>query len=306
MKKLRWIAVLSLGLVSLGMSVPASAQVKYDAPDLSFVESGYFRVTLQVHSGASGAPGGFVVAWMKKSDYDLRGGWPVDEDDPAVARCEFSGVPTLNVDLSSPSFQLEPSGRIKIEIGDLFDETGLVASYGDHVPTGTEYVFRAHAVATPEAGESDWSSTLYAGTLMAPECTQGFWKNHEEAWPPGCTPMLLGTVSYTKQQLLDIFNTPSRGNGLVSLAHQLIAVKLNACNGSDISPVLTTITAADALIDGLVIPPVGSGYVHPSSTSAMTQTLDNYNNGTPRGVAGCPQPTPTRPTTWGSLKLNYR
>ena len=32
MKKLRWIAALSLGLVSLGMSVPASAQVKYDAP----------------------------------------------------------------------------------------------------------------------------------------------------------------------------------------------------------------------------------------------------------------------------------
>src|SRR4030067_3200856 len=104
-----------LGLAWDVRSGLGSSQVR--RTDLSFVESGYFRVTLQVHSGASGAPGGFVVAWMKKSDYDLRGGWPVDEDDPAVGRCEFSGVPTLNVDLAAPSLQLAPSGRSRSEIG---------------------------------------------------------------------------------------------------------------------------------------------------------------------------------------------
>jgi hypothetical protein len=116
--------------------------------------------------------------------------------------------------------------------------------------------------------------------------------------------MLLGTVSYTKQQLLDIFNSPAQGNGLISLAHQLITVKLNECNGSDTSPVAGTIAAADAQIGGLVIPPVGSGSLAPGSTSAKTQILDNYNNGSPAGVANCP--TPDRPVSWGSLKATYR
>src|SRR3989344_377587 len=55
--------------------------------------------------------------------------------------------------------------------------------------------------------------------------TQGYWKNHPDSWP--VSSLILGTTVYTKAQLLTIFGQPVAGNGLVSLAHQLIAAKLN-------------------------------------------------------------------------------
>ena len=59
------------------------------------------------------------------------------------------------------------------------------------------------------------------------ECTltQGYWKNHPNAWP--VSSLKLGTVTYTKDQAIAILKTPVKGNGLVQLAHQLIAAKLN-------------------------------------------------------------------------------
>src|SRR5262245_44270594 len=44
------------------------------------------------------------------------------------------------------------------------------------------------------------------------ECvfTQGYWKNHPDAWP--VETLTLGTVTYTKDQLLSIFHTPVAGN----------------------------------------------------------------------------------------------
>ena len=117
--------------------------------------------------------------------------------------------------------------------------------------------------------------------------TQGYWKNHPEAWP--ITTLDLGTVSYTKTELLSIFDQPVVGNGLVSLAHQLIAAKLNAANGAFVpTGVATAIADADTLIDGLVVPPVGTGYLAPSATSALTTILDTYNKGEyPDGPPHC-------------------
>ena len=63
--------------------------------------------------------------------------------------------------------------------------------------------------------------------------------------------MLLGTVAYTKPQLLSIFNQPAVGNGLISMAHQLITTRLNICNGSNPTNVLAALTTADALIGRL-------------------------------------------------------
>ncbi|MBI4463262.1 MAG: hypothetical protein HY647_01035 [Acidobacteria bacterium] len=127
--------------------------------------------------------------------------------------------------------------------------------------------------------------------------TQGFWKTHggthpanrpqPNAWPPSAVPMLLGTQSYPQAQLLAIFNEPVVGNGLLSLAHQLIAAKLNIANGADGSTVATAIADADTLIGGLVVPPIGGGWLAPADTSALTTILDNYNNGL-LGPAHCP------------------
>lgn len=78
--------------------------------------------------------------------------------------------------------------------------------------------------------------------------TQGYWKNHPEAWP--VSSLKLGTVSYISAQLLSIFNEPVEGNSLISLAYQLIAAKLDIANGAD-----------------------------PSATSSLTTTLTDYNEG---------------------------
>jgi len=112
--------------------------------------------------------------------------------------------------------------------------------------------------------------------------TQGYWKNHPENWP--VSSLTLGTVTYTKAQLISNLKTPVGGNGLISLAHQLIAAKLNQAGGASVPPdVASAIAAADALIGGLVVPPVGSGFLSPSATDSLTNTLDTYNNGLAAG-----------------------
>lgn len=105
--------------------------------------------------------------------------------------------------------------------------------------------------------------------------TQGYWKNHAEAWP--VSSLTLGTVTYTKTQLLQILNTPVRGNGLISLAYQLIAAKLNIAKGTAPTTISSTITAADNLIGSKNI--LNGGTLSPSQTSALTDKLDSYNNG---------------------------
>jgi hypothetical protein len=77
-----------------------------------------------------------------------------------------------------------------------------------------------------------------------------------------------------------ILDNPAQGNGLVILTHQLIAAKLNIANGADPSAVQQAITDADAMVAGLVIPPIGNGYLPASQTSVLTETLTEYNEGT--------------------------
>ena len=107
--------------------------------------------------------------------------------------------------------------------------------------------------------------------------TQGFWKNHTEVWPVDS--LTLGTVSYTAAQLSQIFDEPVAGNGLISLAHQLIAAKLNVANGADPTDAQADINAADSLIGGLVVPPIGSGFLNPDDTSGLVDALTDFNEG---------------------------
>jgi hypothetical protein len=106
---------------------------------------------------------------------------------------------------------------------------------------------------------------------------QGYWKNHPDQWP--VIQLLLGNNAYDKEQLLSILRQPVRGNGLVLLAHQLIAAKLNIVNGADGSCIEQTLADADALIGNLVVPPVGDGYLRPGDVSGLADILDGYNEG---------------------------
>ena len=64
------------------------------------------------------------------------------------------------------------------------------------------------------------------------------------------------------------------------LSHQLIAAKLNILNGSNPAPIAATITAADALIDGLNINSdfIASGSSLGQQMTALADTLDSFNS----------------------------
>lgn len=126
------------------------------------------------------------------------------------------------------------------------------------------------------SSSSNLSGTGGDAGVQAGDCTltQGYWKNHEEAWP--VSSLELGNVTYSKAELLEILRTPVKGNGLISLAHQLIAAKLNVAAGADDAAIAASINAADALIGDLEI---GVDSVPTSETSELVGKLDAFNNG---------------------------
>jgi cysteine-rich repeat protein len=123
--------------------------------------------------------------------------------------------------------------------------------------------------------------------------TQGYWKNHPDAWP--VQTLTLGQTSYSEDQCLDILHSPVKGNGLVSLAHQLIAAKLNVAAGATS---VQAIADADALIGALVLP---GGYLSPDQTSALTGALDAFNSSNDTDDCGStPPPPPPPPPSCGN------
>jgi hypothetical protein len=100
------------------------------------------------------------------------------------------------------------------------------------------------------------------------------------------TTLTLGTVSYTQAQLLQILNQPPEGNGLVQLARQLIAAKLNVeTEATTPAGVANDITSADLLIGNLGRPACWDRYLAPGKTSSLVASLDVYNNGNAEGGA---------------------
>jgi hypothetical protein len=292
------LAVLSLGL---GTIAPAFG-APYDAPTVNVARSIPSSITLQIQAGPSGAPAGFLIDWMPKSEYDV---WGWNSQYAPTYICDLYGTPLYNELPNNGSFRVGPNGIVTAEVGDMFDETGVSTNYNYELDENTEYVFRVRAKGDAAGQVSPNSATLFTATIPHTQnCTftQGYWKNHPEAWPVGG--LTLGTVPYTAAQLLLIFGQPASGNGLISLCHQLIAAKLNLAQGADPTAISATIAAADALIGGLVCPPIGGGFLAPGTTSALTDTLDDFNSGL-IGPGHCAE-TPTQNTTWGRLKAIYR
>jgi hypothetical protein len=299
---------LRLGLFALLLTAPlvAAAQTAPDPVDLQVVDGGHGKVRLAVTAGPSGSPAGFTVRWMTLDALQSRGMvWP---SQPAVGDglASFDGVATLNTwGEPTRSFRLGPGESIDVEIGDLAGESGVAGTVSGELPGGETYAFTAYANAETGTGPSALSATvLGTTTVQGQNCTYtiGYWKTHPDAWP--VTSLTLGTVTYGAAQLLRILDAPVKGNGLVSLAHQLIAAKLNVLDGADPTAAAGAMSNADALVGGLLVPPVGSGYLAPSATSSTTQTHDDYNNGV-IGPGHCGT-VRTDASTWGALKKLYR
>ena len=289
--------VLSLFIVS------AAFAASLDTPSVSTGASGHAKQTLFITAGPSGAPNGFTVRWMDASTYYGNGAQFQAQPVAGESDASFTGAPTLNTFGEYSTFKIGPNETIRVEIGDLADESGVAGDLNE-LASATPYYFAVFANDENGAPGSELSVVVNDQTTATTNCTytQGYWKNHPSAWPS--TSLTLGTVVYTKQQLLDILGQEVNGNGLISLAHQLIAAKLNIAQGADPSAASACIAQADAIIGGLVCPPVGGGSLDPADTDAITQCLDDYNNGiTGPGHCGT---VPTKPTTWGSVKSLYR
>jgi hypothetical protein len=255
---------------------------------ISYETSAASNIAVNVTAGQTGAPAGFSIQWMTLSDYAALGNrWPVTSEvpnaqGPSFCKATFTGIVPWGSGCTS--YNLRPEQRVTITIGDddLYDNCAVSSPCsGAPLLCNTAYVIRAFA--PDSTGALRVSNTITCATLPCvggSSCTytQGYWRNHPAAWP--VTSLIIGTVTYQAAELMAILDNPAQGNGLVILAHQLIAAKLNIANGADPLEVQQPIVDADAMIAALVIPPIGNGYLPPGQTSNLTETLTEYNEGT--------------------------
>jgi hypothetical protein len=291
----------AVAAVGAGVGLPALLQAagkktKIDAPTISCAGSTAVSINLLVCAGATGLPAGFSIQWMTAADYALYG-WPVNSDCPldinlnstcpaSFCKASFSG----NANLSR--YNLAAGQCVTVNLGEFLFDEGASTNCDRALVCGTEYVFRAFGHATNALNRSDFTanftcSTIACNTGGGCTFTQGYWKTHGPAlcvagnntnqWPVAT--LQLGNVSYSDAELCSIFRTAASGNGLIALAHQLIAAKLNIANGADPTAAAACVAAADALIGNLVVPPVGSGSLAPSTTSGLIGCLTSYNEG---------------------------
>jgi len=280
---------------SSGVLTPAAATVRYYSATISpgsaaAGSSGSYTMTLTNCNGAGGNCGSFAT-----NNHQQIGSATVAV--PALFNISGSvsvtppAGKTWNATLGSGTITLEAAtGTSKLEIGEslslTFSATAPCAN-GAYEWTTRAYADTPLALTTPYTLAGTQPSVGVTGTCAA-GCTlsQGYWKNHPANWP--ASSLTLGANSYTASQLLTILGQAVQGNGLVSLAHQLIAAKLNVANGTNASAVASTITASDVLIGGLSVPPIGAGWIAPNLTGPYTTVLDNYNSGL-IGPGHCPE-----------------
>ena len=268
----------------------------YDPVTLSCATTGFTQhsIGLVVTAGPSGAPAGFSIQWMKKTDLDaLNGVWPdYDATTGNFCKASFSGVPygsKNTAQAGTNSYNLPSNGSVTVYIGDLLNDDlnqqlGLSTTCNNGVlDCGTQYVFRAFAHGDSKKNRSIY--TIYdndcAATDACGDCGRhgyGYWKNDSLAVANIIDPtgdnsgtLLLGDQSYTSGQIYAILNQTPNGNGLVILAHQLISAKLNnICN--------TDWGTADAMFDGKIVPPVGTSSVTANTVAGQVATLQKINN----------------------------
>ncbi|HSP17315.1 MAG TPA: hypothetical protein VLV78_21405 [Thermoanaerobaculia bacterium] len=298
MKNRRTILATATLLILVSAPSQAAKTGPTSTPQITCAGATQASINVHVCAGATGAPAGFSIQWMTASDYASNGNAWYLSDDPRLGKASFSG----NANLSR--YNLAAGECVTVNIGDLLFDNGASTNNTGALSCGTEYVFRSFAHATSTINRSDFTDHLFCSTLPcgnAGGCTSppNYWRSYNPQacvtnpgtilcvdWP--VSSLTLGTITYTVDQLVAILNTPASGNGLIALAHQLIAAKLNIANGANPSAVNATIAAADASIGALV---VGTDFLDPGVTAAYTTTLANYNEGA-IGPGLCAPPDP--------------
>jgi hypothetical protein len=150
-----------------------------------------------------------------------------------------------------------------------------VPESGSVFPVGTTTVV---CTATDDAGNS--ASCSFTITIGGGDCprSQGYWKNHADAWP--VTTLELGDHSYGRSQLISLLKAPVRGDASLILAKQLIAAKLNAANCAGGEGVSDMIEDADDLIGSRALPAdVRTNSSLGKQMTALGGSLERFNTG---------------------------
>lgn len=220
---------------------------------------------------------------------EIIGGFVADPDDDA-------NITSITMEFPEPvimySFDMIDREFNETQNVELFGEGGVLLGNFDTPKTGDNGIATVYTdMGAPGSGTEGvvkmvmshkGSGGLDNVVFKAPEppgggCTytQGYWKTHPEAWP--VTELTLGGVLYNQAELLDIFNTPVKGDKTISLAHQLIAAKLNIANAADPTVLGTTVADADAWLANNG--GVGSGEKNWNGGEGLKNMLDDFNNG---------------------------
>jgi hypothetical protein len=300
-----FIACLSIA----GFAAAAAKKSQMDTPQISCAGSTQVSRSITVcapgGTDATGLPAGFSLQWMTCDAIAANGEQWFTSDDLRLWKASFSG------EANSSRYNLAPGECVTINVGDFLFDSGASTSSSSNLTCGTCYVFRAFGHATSTIGRSAFTDNLNCSTLdcgggegactftfsdwrvlLGTECHGQDFRAMVDAAPWPVASLTLGSVTYFDLQLGCILGTPANGNGLVALAHQLIAAKLNeAKNGSLPPSVAACVADADALIGGLVIPPIGTDFLDPSAIAALTTCLANYNEGAV-GPGSCGEPDP--------------
>lgn len=248
----------------------------YGVPTITSTASTLESIDITFTAGTDGAPAGFSLQWTTKAQLDALGGvWPADTN--ALCKASFSGKANMS------NYALGAGESVTVRVGDLLLDNGASTNCAGDLVCGTAYVFRAFSHGDSKKSKSAMTPTLAASTIPCPvaECLhggQGYWAHVPVAeWPTQVTGGLtLGTNFYTNEQLLSILTSSSHGNGLVTVAHQLIPALLNQATGANYSAV--GLTAAHTYIGSNLIPPIGTASKSASSAAGITGQINAGNH----------------------------
>jgi hypothetical protein len=120
--------------------------------------------------------------------------------------------------------------------------------------SGTNQDIYNVAFTGPDTGTvvGGFGAILRTGSSATSICPEPLthWRANPDSWPVDT--LTLGSQSYSKAELLELVNTPSRDDAPADvslvLAHQLIGARLNVAHGSDSAPIESALEHADTLL----------------------------------------------------------
>ena len=271
-------AVLLRPLVLLALiAIAAWGQLFAQAPTIALAGATGAGLTIQL-CATSMEFNGYQITWTTASGYAAAGNkFP-----------ESAGVAMFSSDYDTVYYPVPAGQCVLVSLPVIPDSARYIenSAPGD-LECGTEYAISAFGYGLSGRFDTPVSNVLHARTLPCSSggCTytQGYWKTHgpdsgrKYDWPT--TSLTLGSVAYSDWQLVSILNSPVKGNGLIALAHQLIAAKLNVANNAAAAAVSAPISQADAMVGSLVVPPAGTGRLSTAQTSGLVTSLTQYNEG---------------------------